>query len=357
MPTPLAMFDYALPPERIAQHPLPQRDASRMMVLHRNEPGWQHQRFLDLPQALPPNALLVFNNTRVSPRRLLGTLPRGTATEALLIEEVPAEACNAPPNTRCWRALVKKAKRLKPGMRICFAGGALMATATERPDGEDWVLCFDDADTFWERLHHHGLPPLPPYIERHQDSDWDQDREAYQTCFAEAEGALAAPTAGLHFTPAMLTQLEAAGFESVRLTLHVGLGTFMPVRSSTAEGHQMHEEWMQLTPEAAQAILSAKAQNRPIIAIGTTAARALESWGQAGSPPQGWSGQTGIFIYPPYSFLVVDGLLTNFHLPQSTLLMLVSALHGREAMLAAYQEAVQEEYRFFSYGDCMLIRP
>lgn len=345
----LDRYDFELPPELIAQAPLPERDRSRMMVLRRGQDGVAHRVFRDLPAVLPPDALLVMNNTRVQPRRLAGQLPGGTAVEALLVE------AHGPGR---WAAMVRKARRLKPGMRVDFADGHLPATAEERTAEGYWVLAFDDPQTFSQRLERHGLAPLPPYIRRevHAAHDPQPDRQAYQTVYARQPGALAAPTAGLHFTPAVLQALEARGIDRVELTLHVGVGTFAPVQTDDPALHTMHREWYELREPDARRIQAARAAGRPVVAIGTTSVRALESWAALGSP-EGHAGWSDLFIRPPFTFRAVDGLVTNFHLPRSTLLMLVSAFHGRERVLAAYREAVAQGYRFFSFGDCMVILP
>jgi S-adenosylmethionine:tRNA ribosyltransferase-isomerase len=350
MPDRLEDYDFTLPPRLIAQHPLPARDRSRLMVLRRGEdaaPG--HHRFSDLPRLLPAGALLVRNNTRVAPLRLAATLAGGVRLEALLVEE------EAPGR---WRALVKKARRLRPGMEVPFGGGALPATALERTPAGGWRLAFAEPERFRERLERYGLAPLPPYIRRevHESYDPRPDREAYQTCYASVEGAVAAPTAGLHFTPAVLAALEAGGVEQAELTLHVGPGTFAKVTSEDPALHSMAAEWCEIPAGTVERIRAARGEGRPVIAVGTTTVRALESWAAQGTPPayRGWS---GLFIRPPHAFRAVDGLLTNFHLPRSTLLMLVSAFHGRERLLAAYREAIARDYRFFSFGDCMAILP
>jgi S-adenosylmethionine:tRNA ribosyltransferase-isomerase len=317
--------------------PLPERD------------GWDHRKFSDLADLLPPDAVLVANNTRVMPRRLLGETGRRTPIEALLIgEQAPGR----------WVAMVHRARRIRPGESVAFAGGRIMATAVERTDAGHWVLQFDDPGTLPERLERHGLAPLPPYIERERDgaAQHAQDRASYQTLYAQVEGALAAPTAGLHFTPAILAKLRERGFPLHQITLHVGIGTFSPVKVRDPAQHVMHSERFEIAPPVAEALLAARASGRPIIAVGTTTVRTLETWAQHGFPV-GISGETRIFIYPPFEFRVTHGILTNLHLPKSTLLMLVSAFHGRERLLAAYLEAVARRYRFFSFGDCMLILP
>ncbi|MDH5750870.1 MAG: tRNA preQ1(34) S-adenosylmethionine ribosyltransferase-isomerase QueA [Deltaproteobacteria bacterium] len=346
----LAQYDFELPRESIAQAPVEPRDSARMMVLRRGGEELRHQVFRELPRLLPPGALVVINDTRVMPVRLSGQLPGGTPLEALLVEQV------APGR---WEAMVKKARRLKPGMQVPFAGGRLMARAEQRTEQGRWILSFGETDDFLQRLEEHGLAPLPPYITRNvHDEDYDPrpDKAAYQTCYASRRGAIAAPTAGLHFTERILEEIHQGGMEIVRLTLHVGAGTFSPVKTDDPALHQMHREWYEIPGSSAKSILEAKSQGRPVIAVGTTTVRALESWAGEGGR-QGVSGWSDIFIRPPYEFKMVDGLLTNFHLPRSTLLMLVSAFHGRQPTIKAYDCAVRMSYRFYSFGDCMLILP
>jgi S-adenosylmethionine:tRNA ribosyltransferase-isomerase len=345
----LDAYDYRLPPEQIAQAPLSVRDASRLMVLRRGRPGWQHHRFADLPALLPPRSLLVFNNARVIPARLLGERPGGRPVEALLVEE------EAP---GLWRAMVKPGRRLKPGDRLEFAEGVLPARCMTRTAEGHWLLAFEQPETFRERLERAGLTPLPPYIRRPERSAQQErrDREAYQTVYASQPGAVAAPTAGLHFTPDLLGRLDAAGFDRQEVTLHVGPGTFVPVQVDDPAQHRMHAERFEIGASVAERLLRAQAARDPIVAVGTTAVRSLESWALRNYPP-GYRGTTDLFVYPPFAFQVVHGMLTNFHLPGSTLLMLVSAFHGRELTLAAYAAAVTEGYRFFSFGDAMLILP
>jgi S-adenosylmethionine:tRNA ribosyltransferase-isomerase len=357
MPDRFERYDFPLPPHLIAQHPLPARDASRLMLLRRGTDAIAHHVFSALPALLPPEALLVLNNTRVPPRRLAARLASGVELEALLVAPEP-EAQWGP---GVWRARVRKARRLKPGARVPFADGHLPATALERTEDGGWRLRFDEPAGLAEGLEAHGLAPLPPYIRRavhdgYAGAPAQADRAAYQTCYAAQDGAIAAPTAGLHFTPAVLEALRARGIETAELTLHVGLGTFAKAQVEDPAQHAMHAEWYALPPRAAGQVSAARAAGRPVIAVGTTSVRALESWAAAGSPPGG-EGWTELYIRPGFRFQVVDGLLTNFHLPRSTLLLLVSAFHGRERVLAAYREAVTQGYRFFSFGDCMLIAP
>lgn len=308
-----------------------------------------HHQFHQLPGLLPEGSLLVVNNTRVLPRKLRGKLPGGGAVEALLVADLGEGS---------WSAQVKRAKRIREGMSISFAGGELTTTALRRTDDGCWILAFHGAESLNGRLERLGLAPLPPYIRREgptpgQDS---RDIESYQTCYASAAGAIAAPTAGLHFTPNLLDELGRRGMELVELTLHVGLGTFTPIKTEDPGLHRMHREWYELPERTAQRIRQARTEGRPVIAVGTTSVRALESWA-AGGHTGGASGWSDLFIRPPHEFSMVDGLITNFHQPRSTLMLMVSAFHGRERLLAAYAEAIKEGYRFFSFGDSMAILP
>ena len=345
----LDAYDFALPPELIAQHPLAQRDASRLLVLRRQQPGWRHAQFTGLPDVLPPESVLVFNNTRVIPARLLGVRPGGYPVEVLLVDE---------PSPGQWRAMVKPARRLKPGQILRLASGMLSATCIERTAEGYWVLQFDDPGSFRATLENAGQVPLPPYIQRDgvTPEESRRDRESYQTVYAKHPGAVAAPTAGLHFTEELLRRLDERGFERVELTLHVGPGTFAPVKVDDPAAHRMHVEACEIREDSARRLLAAHKEGRPIIAVGTTSVRTLESWARDGFP-ESYYRLTDLFIYPPFDFKVVHGILTNFHLPKSTLLMLVSAFHGRENVLAAYSEAVEARYRFFSFGDAMIILP
>ena len=340
-----------IPEHLIAQQPLPQRDQARMLVLRRGSDALAHQHFHELPALLPPESLLVVNDTRVLPYRLPGRLPSGGAIEALLITRVQDGQ---------WDAMVRRARRLRPGLRLDFCDGALPATAVRPSEEGRWLLAFDDPPTVEQRLERHGLAPLPPYIRRDEGQSaalCESDREAYQTVFARINGAVAAPTAGLHFTPRVRRALADRGVEEVPVTLHVGLGTFKPLpKEEDPALHVMHEEWYDVPAESARRIQAAKAAGRPVIAVGTTSVRVLETWAQAGCP-EGASGWTRLYIREPYTFRVVDGMITNFHQPRSTLLLLVAAFVGRPRLLRAYEAAVAASYRFFSFGDCMLILP
>ena len=370
----ISEFDYDLPAELIAQHPLPERDASRMMVVLLKEGRIIHAKFSDLPDYLRKGNVLVLNNTKVIPAKAWGD-KGGTEVEFLFIKEREKGV---------WEALCRPAKKIKAGDRITFAPD-FEAMVIEAGEEGRRVLKFSAAGVL-DRLREVGYAPLPPYIKR-KKANMDLrpgDLERYQTVFAEKEGAIAAPTAGLHFTPHRLDSIRNKGVQIEQVTLHVGLATFQPMRVEHIEEHKMLEETYSISERAAKAINSAKKESRPIVAIGTTVVRTLESaflLGSEGdsahqisrlSPPalkpdgkgrisnniggiRSGTNSTSLFIYPGFEFQVVDKLLTNFHLPKSTLLMLVSAFAGRDLILNAYGEAVREKYRFFSYGDCMLI--
>lgn len=341
-----ADFDFDLPEKLIAQHPLPERDASRMMLLDRATGTIRHLRFRDLPGLLAAGDLLVFNDTRVLPARLLGRRDTGAAIEALLIYEK---------EDGDWVALVRKAGRIKAGETLRFEDDALAALAVEQgPDGK-WRLRFQCPDLRAE-LRRLGRAPLPPYIRRErEDSFRDEDLHRYQTVMASADGAVAAPTAGLHFTPETFAALKRGGVSTAALTLHVGEGTFQPVKTEDLDGHKMHTESFDLGAATAAAVNDTRAVGGRVVSVGTTTLRCLESVARGGLPISAQAGDTDIFIYPPYRFQAVTALLTNFHLPRSTLLMLVSAFAGTELTREAYRQALAEEYRFYSYGDCMLI--
>jgi S-adenosylmethionine:tRNA ribosyltransferase-isomerase len=338
-------FDYELPPTLIARYPCPERDAARLLVLDRPA-GLSHRHIRDLPRLLDPGDLLVVNDTRVFPARLRGRKPSGGRVELLLVEPEEPDG----PAQR-WRALYASSKSLRAGALVRL-GGDLGATLLE-PLGEGLGrFRLEAPHSVRAAIEAAGEVPLPPYLERAPE---ESDRERYQTVYARAEGAVAAPTAGLHFTQALLRAIEVRGVRIASLTLHVGPGTFLPVRSERIEEHRMHEEKFLVPEETAEAIRAARSAGRRVVAVGTTSLRALESAGTSGEVQAG-AGRTDLFVYPGYRFRVVDALLTNFHLPRSTLLMLVAALAGREALLAAYAEAIREGYRFYSYGDAMLVR-
>ena len=344
-----ADFDYTLPAELIAQQPLPDRDAARMLVLDRANGVVRHKQFTAFPEHLCAGEVLVLNDTKVIPARLIGRKPTGGEVELLLIEELSALR---------WLALARPAKRLREGTEIVFAGNPklepLRATVEAKRDGGEVVVRFTGADDLFAALQRVGHVPLPPYI-RHGD-DVPADRERYQTIFARQPGAVAAPTAGLHFTPRTFEELAQRGVLVHRLALHVGPGTFKPVASDDIEQHTMHIERFDIPPDTAAAVNAATCDGRRVVCVGTTTVRALEAVADTEGQIRAGSGETDIFIYPPYPFRVADALLTNFHLPRSTLLMLVSAFAGREPTLRAYEEAIREHYRFYSYGDCMLIK-
>lgn len=336
----LSDFDYSLPQELIASRPLEERTQARLLVLDRKTGSLAHRRFYELPQFLRPGDVLVLNNTRVFPARILGTRPSGGKVEALLIQEN---------EDGTWQALLRPGGKIKKDDALFFnnGNGGLRAKVLDpsRQDSGERRLRFE-APQPREILRKIGHVPLPPYIRR---PDEPADRTAYQTVFAEKEGAVAAPTAGLHFEQALLEALTRQGVEIVFVTLYVGYGTFQPVLTEELEKHAMFPETYEITSEAAERIRKAKAEGRRVIACGTTVVRTLESFVCAGQ------GTTRLFIYPPYEFKIVDALITNFHVPKSTLLMLVSAFAGLDFVKEAYEEAVRERYRFFSYGDAMLI--
>jgi S-adenosylmethionine:tRNA ribosyltransferase-isomerase len=321
----LADYDYPLPAELIASRPLPQREDARMLILHRREQRIEHRRFLDLQEFLTPGDLLVLNNTRVVPARHFSD---DGVIELLFLQ---------PLGPRRWRCLVRPGKKARPGATVRVGGkrGCVEAIAA---DGER-IIEFEEE---WDP-HEGGLLPLPPYLGRQSD---EQDKARYQTVFAEIPGALAAPTAGLHFTPEILSKLP-----HTFVTLHVGTATFRPVQAEDLVNHRMHSERFYISARAGAAINQATR----IFAVGTTTVRVLETAASEGAEIVPQNGETDIFIYPPYEFRAIDFLLTNFHLPRSTLLMLVSAFAGREFVLTAYEEAIRQRYRFYSYGDCMLI--
>jgi len=364
-------FNFELPEHLIAQHPTEHRGQSRLMLLDRQTGQRSHRMIEDLPEILSGPGfrtdaglpLLVFNNSKVRKARLMGTsVETGGQVEFLLLERVDPLASGPPgdtlPQTKTWKALVHRAKRRKPGSVYTFPGldGAVAASAelalmpgNESGEGGIRLLTFDRLiDDDW--LDQNGHIPLPPYIKR-EDAPSDADR--YQTVYASVTGSAAAPTAGLHFTHELLERIAAAGVDSTFITLHVGLGTFLPVRADEIKDHVMHEETYSVGEESARKIEEAKAQGRKVVAIGTTSVRTLESAWNAGKLERG-EFATSMFIYPGFKFNVVDALFTNFHTPESTLLMLVSAFTGREFALESYAEAVKQEYRFFSYGDAML---
>lgn len=329
-------FDYPLPAGLIAQEPLPDRAAARMLVLHRATGRLEDRVFRDFPDYLGPGDCVVVNNTRVFPARLFAQRPSGPARIEVLLTRQHED------DPSVWDALVRPGRKVGIGTRLIFPEG-LEADILSRGEYGERTLRFSGAADLPAAIDHLGHMPLPPYIHR---PDAAADRDHYQTVFARRRGSIAAPTAGLHFTPEILARLPAL----VEVTLHVGLGTFQALHTETVEEHKMHREWFEIGSEAAAAIRSA----RRVVAVGTTSVRTLEHVGRSG-PVEAASGETDIFIYPGFDFRVTGALLTNFHLPCSTLLMLVSAFAGRELVLEAYRHAVGERYRFYSYGDCMLV--
>ena len=332
---------YDLPEELIAQTPIEPRDHSRLLVVDRSTGEVSHEHFYDILDHLNPGDTLVVNETRVIPARLYGERPSGGACEVLLLKQV---------GVKTWETLVKPGKKLKPGAEIVFGGGKMTAKVLSTTDAGGRVVEFECEGTFEAALDELGEMPLPPYIHERLEN-----RERYQTVYAKQEGSAAAPTAGLHFTPALMDKLREKGVEIVPVLLHVGLGTFRPVKAENVEDHEMHSEYYEVTEEAARRINATHERGGRVIAVGTTSVRTLESAAEGNvlKPGSGW---TNIFIKPGYEFKLVDALITNFHLPGSTLVMLVSALMGREKTLEVYEEAVRERYRFFSFGDAMLIQ-
>ena len=338
------LFDFDLPPERIALRPVRPRDAAQMLVVQGDLPFADHH-VRDLPQLLRAGDVLVFNDTRVIPAQLEGR--RGEARiGATLHKRI---------DLRRWQAFVRNAKRLKQGDRIAFPAD-VWAVAEQRHDDGSWTLAFEGDEPVEVLLERAGRMPLPPYIAAKRDTD-EADRSDYQTMFAREEGAVAAPTAALHFTPELMAALESAGIGHETLTLHVGAGTFLPVKAEDTAGHRMHAEWGRIDVAIADRLNAARAAGGRIIAVGTTSLRLLESATGEDGVIRPFEGDTAIFITPGYRFRAIDGLMTNFHLPRSTLFMLVSAMMGLERMRSAYAHAIKEGYRFYSYGDASLLLP
>lgn len=335
-------FFYELPPELIAQSPLRERSASRLLALQKDTGAVSHHTFLEIVNYLNPGDCLVLNDTKVIPARLIGEKEgTGGRVEVLLL---------TPRGKEVWETLVKPGKKCRPGTRLTFGGGALRAEILDTLEEGGRLVRFSCKGPFEETLAQLGEMPLPPYITRRLE---DQNR--YQTVYARYEGSAAAPTAGLHFTEALLGQIREKGVQTVFVTLHVGLGTFRPVKEENILDHHMHAERYRVSPQAAEAINRTKEAGGRVICVGTTACRTLESAADEKGRVRPGEGSTEIFIYPGYRFKTLDGLITNFHLPESTLMMLVSALAGRENVMEAYQEAIRNRYRFFSFGDAMLI--
>lgn len=350
-------FDYYLPEELIAQKPADRRDCSRLLVVHRDTGRTEHRHFYDIIDYLKAGDCLVLNNSKVLPARLYGVKEKtGAKVEFLLIKRIEGDT---------WETMVRPGRKLKPGDIVVFSQEPLLK-ATIKDFGTDGtrIVDFEYDGVFMERLEEIGSMPLPPYIERSSDSE---DRDRYQTVYCREEGSVAAPTAGLHFTEELLRKAEDKGVELIYVTLHVGIGTFRPVKCENIEDHTMHFEEYSISEESAEVINRAKREGRRIISVGTTSTRTVESAayfdadaqtadGKAGCwQVRSGEGSTGIFIYPGYEFKIIESLITNFHLPKSTLLMLISALYDREKILAVYDEAVKQKYRFFSYGDAMFI--
>ncbi len=341
-------FSYELPEELIAQTPLANRSDSRLLTLDKVSGAIGHDVFRNIGSYLKKGDCLVLNDTKVLPARLLGVKPdTGAKIEVLLLRRLgEAEGLAGV----CWEVLVRPGKKARPGCRISFGDGRLQAEVLREAPGGNRFVRFHFDGIFEEILDELGQMPLPPYI--HESLE---DRDRYQTVYAREEGSAAAPTAGLHFTKELLASLQRQGVYLAYVTLHVGLGTFRPVKADRIEDHEMHSEYYCITPEAAAAIMEAKAAGGRVIAVGTTSCRTLEAAAKEDGTLEAGSGWTNIFIYPGYRFKILDGLITNFHLPESTLIMLVSALAGREHVMAAYAEAVRERYRFFSFGDSMVV--
>ncbi len=335
-------FYYDLPPELIAQTPIQRRDASRLMTLDRETGAVGHRHFYDLPAMLRPGDCLVLNDSRVLPARLIGQrVPSGGACEVVLLIDR---------GENLWECLVRPGKKLREGAQLSFGEGQLMAQVQTVLENGNRLIHFDCQGIFLEQLEKLGRMPLPPYIKEEL-----QDGERYQTVYSKAVGSAAAPTAGLHFTNELLEQLQDMGVKLCFVTLHVGLGTFRPVKTENLDEHEMHSEYCLIPQETADIINETKARGGRVVCVGTTSCRTIESWAGEDGQLTASAGWTNIFIYPGYRFKVLDALITNFHLPESTLIMLVSALAGREHVLEAYRQAVKERYRFFSFGDAMFI--
>lgn len=337
-------FDFHLPPELIANYPAPERDASRLMLLNRTSHGVTEDCFKNISAYLESGDLLVMNDTRVMPARLFGNKDTGGKVEIFLVRRETGFSEH-------WSCLLRASKKFREGQRILLTKG-MSATVCSRLDDESWRIEFSGPESFDVWLEREGHIPLPPYLQRADDVN---DRERYQTVFSKNPGAVAAPTAGLHFTQELLTELEAKGINLAYLTLHTGLGTFQPVRVEQVEDHKIHTERYSIPAATSEAIRSTKARGGRVIAVGTTTTRTLEYAADGNGNVKAGHGEAEIFIYPGYSFKVVNALITNFHLPESTLLMLVSAFAGSEYIQNAYREAIRRGFRFYSYGDAMLI--
>ena len=337
-------FWYDLPKELIAQEPAEPRDSARLLVLNRKDDSIQHDVFSNLTDYLQPGDLLVVNNSKVLPARIVGIKqPTGAVCELLLLRQVKGDQ---------WECLAKPGKRMQPGTVVSFGDGSLTAVVDETlEDGNKFVTFSYNTDTLYEKLDEFGKMPLPPYITKQLE-----DQSQYQTVYAKELGSAAAPTAGLHFTPALMERIRAMGVDIAELTLHVGLGTFRPVQEDDIADHKMHTERYIITEEVAQKIRDTKVAGHRVIAVGTTSCRTLEAVTAKYGEIRACSGETDIFLYPGVELKCIDALITNFHLPESTLVMLVSAFYGYEKTMKAYKVAVEEKYRFFSFGDAMFIQ-
>lgn len=335
-------FDYYLPEELIAQTPIEKRDESRLMVLDKESKTIKHRHFKNIIEYLEPGDVLVRNNTKVIPARLYGEKETGAKVEFLLLNNI---------EKNIWECIVRPGNKLHIGTKVIFGNGLLVAKVLDTMPGGTRKVEFQYDGIFNEILDKIGLMPLPPYI--HESL---KEKERYQTVYAKYEGSAAAPTAGLHFTPELLEEIQKKGVEIANVTLHVGIGTFRPVKEETVENHEMHSEHFYIKQEDAKKINKAKKEGHKVIAVGTTSCRVLESIADENGYVEETEGDTQIFIYPGYKFKCLDALITNFHLPQSTLVMLVSALAGKDYIMEAYNEAVKEKYRFFSFGDAMFIK-
>lgn len=334
-------FYFDLPQGLIAQTPLERRDAARLLALDKTTGATRHMHFYDLPSLLRPGDCLVLNDSRVLPARLIGRRAGGGACEVLLLIDR---------GEKVWECLVRPGKKLRPGAKVTFGENELTAEVVGEVEGGNRLVRFDYEGIFLETLERLGKMPLPPYIKEELE-----DGERYQTVYSKVVGSAAAPTAGLHFTPELLEKIQAMGVKVCYVTLHVGLGTFRPVKAENLDEHEMHSEYCVIPQETADTVNQTKREGGRVICVGTTSCRTIESWAREDGTLTASAGWTNIFIYPGYRFKVLDALVTNFHLPESTLIMLVSALAGREHVLAAYEEAVREKYRFFSFGDAMFI--
>ena len=337
-------FWYDLPKELIAQEPADPRDSARLMVLSQKDDSIQHRIFRDLPEYLEPGDLLVVNNSKVLPARIVGVKqPTGAVCELLLLRQVKGDQ---------WECLAKPGKRMQPGTKVSFGDGTLTAVVDETlEDGNKFVTFYYDTETLYEKLDEFGKMPLPPYITKQLE-----DQSQYQTVYAKELGSAAAPTAGLHFTPELMDTIRSKGVGIAEVTLHVGLGTFRPVQEDEISDHKMHSEWYSISEETAQRIQETKAAGHRVIAVGTTSCRTLEAAAAKYGEIKACSGNTSIFLYPGVKFNCIDGLITNFHLPKSTLFMLICAVAGTERMKAAYRHAIEQRYRFYSYGDSSILK-